>query len=187
MSKAYRKHGGYALVEMVLAIGAVAIVLGLCGGILHVLLRLERTARSHLTETATIGRLARQFRQDVHASREANSSGGENGPAPKLELTLPGDRAIAYEMRPRALVRRERQGASTLRYETYVLPLCREGDFVVQAQGAKVWVRLRLRRGPENEAATGANSPRQELAIVALGGRDLAPREAGPLEREVTP
>jgi hypothetical protein len=172
---------------MVLAIGAVAIVLGLCGGMLHVLLRLDRTARSSLVETATNGRLARQFRQDVHAARKANPSGGENGAAPKLDLALPGDRTITYEMRTRSLVRRECQGATALRHETYMLPVCREGDFVVEAQEGKVWVRLRLRRGSDNEVVSGVKSPRQDLAIVALVGRDLARREVGPLDREVTP
>src|SRR5262249_7667548 len=77
---------GYSLVEIVLAMGAVAIVLGLCAGLLHVLLRLDRTGRTHLVESATIGRLARQFREDVHASRRAVASAAGDAPAAMLEL-----------------------------------------------------------------------------------------------------
>jgi hypothetical protein len=76
-------------------------------------------------------------------------------------------------MHEHALSRREHHGATAEQHETYTLPFCREGSFVVQAEGGKDWVRLRLRRGPENEAATGARSPRQDLAVEALAGRDL--------------
>jgi hypothetical protein len=160
---------------MVLAIGAVAIVIGLCAGMLHVLLRLDRTARSHLVETTTIGRLARQFRQDAHAARDAHRGAARNGPAAKLDLVLSGDRSVTYEMRDGSLLRREHGGDTAGRLEAYRLPCCREALFVVQAQDGAVWVQLRLRRGPEIDAAAGASrpSPRQDLAIDARVGRDL--------------
>jgi hypothetical protein len=187
MSVACRKRGGYALIEMVLAIGAVAIVVGLCAGMLHVLLRLDRAARSHVVETATIGRLARQLRHDVHAAREARTERAGNGPVTRLELVLPGDRTITYEMHERALLRREHQGNTVEWHETYTLPFCHEGAFVVQAQDGQDWVRLRLRRGPENEIAAGARSPRQDLAIDALAGRDLRRFPVSAEAKEETP
>ena len=55
---------GFTLIETVLVVGAISVILGLCGGLLHVMLRLDRAGRAHLVETATVGRLARQFRQD---------------------------------------------------------------------------------------------------------------------------
>jgi hypothetical protein len=158
---------------MVLAIGAIAIVIGLCAAMLHVLLRLDRTARSHLVETTTIGRLARQFRQDVHAARDANRGAAGNGPAAKLELVFSGDRSVTYEMRDGSLLRREHHGNTAGRLEAYGLPFCREALFVMQAQDSEVWVQLRLRRGPESRIASGASGPRQDLAIDARVGRDL--------------
>jgi type II secretory pathway component PulJ len=187
MSPGHRKRGGYALIEVVLAIGTVAIVAGLCAGMLHVLLRLDRTSRSYLVETATIGRLARQFRQDVHAARDARSHGAGDGPAAQLELVLPEDRTITYEMHAGSLQRREQHGNAAGRHEAYRLPFCREGFFAVQARDGQVWVQLRLRRGPEKEVATGANRPRQDLAIDARASRDLNRFPVRPQETEETP
>jgi hypothetical protein len=173
MSRSHANRRGYALVEVVLAIGAVAIVLGLSAGLLHALLRLDRAGRSHVVETATIGRLARQFRQDVHAAVEAKVDGAGNRQAPKLELICAPDRTIIYEMRARSMRRTEHRTAAIDRHETYLVPFCPEGGFLVQAQEGKVWVQLRLRRGPENETAAGPGSPGQVLAIDALAGRHL--------------
>jgi hypothetical protein len=100
---------------------------------------------------------------------------------------LPEDRTITYEMRPHTLLRREQRGATVERHETYRLPFCREGVFVVQAQEGKVWVQLRLRRGPENAAATGANSPRHDLAIDAVASRDRNRFSGSPKAKEETP
>jgi type II secretory pathway component PulJ len=187
MSPSWAKRHGYALVEMVLAIGAVAIVIGLCAGMLHVLLRLDRTARSHLVETTTIGRLARQFRQDVHAAHDANRGATGNGAAAKLELVLSGDRSIIYEMRDGSLLRREHHGNTAGRLETYRLPFCREGVFTMHTQDGKVWVQLRLRRGPESGVASGASGPRQDLAIDARVGRDLDRFSVRPKSEDETP
>jgi hypothetical protein len=170
-----RARRGYALVEIVLAIGTVAIVLGLCAGLLHVLLKLDRTGRSHVAETATIGRLARQFRQDVHAAATAKPGPrGEN-----LELRLPDDHTIVYETHERALTRVDQEGATPRRRETYSLPSCPASGFEVSERDGKVWVRARLRRGLH------------DLAIEAVAGRDRdrdrARREAKPDESEVRP
>ena len=156
---------------MVLAIGAVAIVLGLCGGLLHVLLRLDRTGRAHLVETATIGRLARQFRKDVHAAREPRA-GGDAGAAANLDLALSGDRRIVYEARERALVRTEHHGATVERRETYTLPFCRDSRFLVRGTDGQVWVSLELRRAIAKENETGPRSLRHDLQIEALAGKD---------------
>ena len=178
----------FSLIEMVLAIGAVAIVLGLCAGLLHVLLRLDRTGRDHVVETATIGRLARQLRQDVHAAREARA-GADDGSAAKLELVLSRDRTIVYEARSRALARVEHHGAVALRREVYSLPSCREGRFTVQTDAGRVWVRLRLGRGSKNEKEKekGPTGLRHDLQIDALAGKDEARFQPRPKNEETGP
>ena len=171
MIRAPSTHRAYALIEMVLAIGSIAIVLGLCAGLLHVLLRLDRTGRAHLVETATIGRLARQFRQDVHAARQARIDGGPDGAA-NLDLKLAGDRRIVYEARERALLRTEQQGTTVQRRESYTLPFCRAGRFRVRAGDGKVWVSLELVRAIASAGETSPESLRHDLQIEALTDRD---------------
>jgi type II secretory pathway component PulJ len=164
---------GYALIEIVLAIGAVAIVLGMCAGMLHVLLRLDRTGRSHVVETAAIGRLSRQFRQDVHAAREARALAD----GASLELRLPGESTVTYSLGTLAVARSAQQDMSPERRETYTLPLLREARFEVQDRDSQTWVRLKLRLGPA----------RDSLELAALAGRDKVRWDRLAKESEVTP
>src|SRR5689334_610049 len=88
---------GFSMIEVVLVLGGVSIILGLCAGLLHVMLRLERAGRLHLAETVTVGRLAHQFRQDVHAALRARPAVQDESLAAKLELVLPAARQVDYE------------------------------------------------------------------------------------------
>jgi hypothetical protein len=133
------------------------------------MLRLDRTGRAHLIETRSLGRLARQLRQDVHAARKATPAEGGD-PSKTLELLLPGDTIVAYEARERGLVRSEKHGASLDRRESYTLPSCSDPRFLVQTNEAQTWIHLRLPRGPMR--GEGGGSLHQSLEIDALLGRD---------------
>ena len=87
---------GYSLVEMVLVIGGLSIILGLCGSLLHTLLRLDRSGRESINDSTTLGRLARQFRRDVRSSHAAKP--GDPG---SLELTRPDGPSVSYQGRRR--------------------------------------------------------------------------------------
>jgi hypothetical protein len=180
---------GTSLIEIVLVMAALTLVLGLCTGLIHVVLRLDRTGRSYVVETTTIGRLSRQFRGDVHAARRARPVGGEakGALAPGLELTLPGDRerTILYQARDRSLVRTQQHDDVIERRETYTLPFCPAPRFAVETQtpAGQTWASLRLPRS--TQPAPGPKSLYHELAIEALVGRDQ--RFAAPEDQETTP
>ena len=160
------RRRGFTLIEVVLVVGAVAVATGLCAGLLRVLLRLDRVAKSHALETATVARLARQFRQDAHAG-SGQPAGNENEPATKLELALPGGRSVLYEAHERAVARSQRLGAAIERRETYNLPYCRDPRFAVRRENGRAWAILQL---PQN--LDGNASARAGLRIEALTGRD---------------
>jgi prepilin-type N-terminal cleavage/methylation domain-containing protein len=181
MSRTPSSRRGFTIVELMLVVSAVSLVLGLCAGLLHVLLRLDRIGRSHLAETATVGRLARQFRNDVHAATGAKRLDVGDGPASKLELNLPGGRIILYEGREHALIRTQHQRDENDRRETYALPSCQGPWFFVQDADQKAWVSLRLPRGagPDSDP----KRLRHDLQIDALAGRDhrlSRPKETRP-------
>jgi hypothetical protein len=141
-------------------------VTGLCAGLLRVLLRLDGVAKSHALETATVARLARQFRQDVHAGT-GQPADNENEPATKLELALPGGRSVLYEAHERAVARSQRLGAAVERRETYNLPYCRDPRFLVRHENGRAWAIFQL---PQN--LDGNAGARAGLRIEALAGRD---------------
>ena len=66
-----RARRGFTLFEMVLVISSVAAMLALAGGLLHLLLRLDRAGRLQINDASMMARLSRQFRDDVHGAAKA--------------------------------------------------------------------------------------------------------------------
>src|SRR3954462_486223 len=102
-------RAGFTLIEMVLVIGAMSIVLGLCAGTIHALLRVHRSSREHLNDVTTVGRLALQFRRDARAATGAKAIGDEGEAAEGLELALPDGMTITYRADRDGLIRVERR------------------------------------------------------------------------------
>jgi hypothetical protein len=185
MSQRRARHfrRGITIIELILIMSALTMVLGLCAGLIHAVLRLDRTGRSYVVETTTIGRLSRQFRGDVHAATRARPIGDGGAFAPGLELALPGDRTILYQSRDRSLVRTQQHGEILERREIYTLPYCPVPRFAVETPPGQTWASLRLPRNTRPDA--GPNSLYHELAIDALVGRDQRFTSAAP--EETTP
>ena len=161
---------GYSIIEVVLVISAVSIVLGLCAGLIHVLLRLEKGERTHLGETGTIARLAQQFRKDVHAATRATLDPIDERGGARLDVATPTDRTIDYRAGERSIVRTQHHGDEVERRETFSLPSCPEPRFLKSEGGGGVWLILSLPRGAGPE--TGPKGLRHNFRIEALMGRD---------------
>lgn len=168
MSPTRTSRRGFSLLEIVLVMGGVSILLGLCGGLIHLMLRLDRVGRSHVAETATIGRLAHRFRRDIHASNRARPGDDEGRVGSYLELVLPGDRRVEYRVRGHQLIRSQHPGELAARTETYTLPFCREPRFLAHDADQEVRVSLQLPRGE----GLSPESLRHVLTIDAAVGRD---------------
>ena len=110
---------GFTLIEMVLVIGGVTAVLGLAGGLLHVLLRLDRYSRNYLNDSIAISRLGEQFRADVRRAAEASVSAIDTTAAAKLVLTAPADPTVTYTWEGTLLKREEKLEGKPTRFETY--------------------------------------------------------------------
>jgi hypothetical protein len=147
---------GYALIEMVLVIGGLTIILSLCGGLLHTLLRLDRAGRDSLSDATTLARLARQFRQDVRASREAKPGGPGS-----LELTRPDGPSVSYRIEAGRLLREEREKGAVRRRESY--GVTRLGPVAFDADGSIV--RLMLEKRPAGPVALARPAVMVEAAL----------------------
>jgi type II secretory pathway pseudopilin PulG len=168
MTRPRRRRNGFSLIEILMVMGGVSLLMGLCAGLLHVMLRVDRTGRSHLVETTTIGRLAQQYRRDVHAARLARPTSGGDPPAGTLELTLADDRSVSYQSHGHSIDRIEHHRGDMARRETYRLPFCERPGFVVRDDDGLSWAVLRLPRADE----PGPASLRHDLQLDALVGRD---------------
>ena len=97
---------GISLIELLVIMTGVAVILGLCAVTIQVLFRVSSDTQARRSASAALGRLAEQFREDVHAC-----DGAELQPAAGLRLSrdrargdrLPGARRTR---RPRRVDRR---------------------------------------------------------------------------------
>lgn len=176
-----RPRRGYALIEMILVIGALVVILGLCASLIHLLMRLDRASRDHLAESGIRERLARQLRSDVRAASTAKVGQEQPGAAGPNWLVLhgPGDRVINYVSGGGGIIRTEHDGPRLVRQEAYRLPSKAVPRFAVRAERGSDFVVLELVRKPAQ-----ADMGRPRVAeYVALLGREA--RLAG--RPEVTP
>jgi type II secretory pathway component PulJ len=163
-----RGRSGFTLVELLLVVGAITILLGLCAGLIHSLLRLDRIGRAHLGELAALGRVARQFRQDVRAAIRVEPAPGAAESAARLVLTQPAGRVVEYQARGAVLVRAEREGGQARRQEEFGLRSRGGARFLAREGDPGVFVTLVFAR-----TAARTNEPlAAELRVEALLGKD---------------
>lgn len=110
------RRAGFSLVELVMLVGCTTIILSTCGVFFHVLLKLDRAGRDASRDAMTVGRLARQFRRDVHAARRANSSDPS-----RLELTGEAGATVRYHAENGRLTRVESRQGQPDRRESFDL------------------------------------------------------------------
>jgi prepilin-type N-terminal cleavage/methylation domain-containing protein len=160
---------GYTLIEMIVVMSAMAVILGMCVGLIQALLKLDRIGRAHLAEVTARGRLARQFRQDVRAASRAEPVRDRDGRAAALRLDRPDGPSVEYRAGPGRLDRDERpEGDAPARRETFRLRATGAPRFEVRDDGGDAFVGLLV---PDWTAFEPAGGPR-ESRIEALLGRD---------------
>jgi len=141
---------GTSLIEMVIIIGGATVLLSVCGGFMHLLLRLEETGRASIADTSNVSRLAVQFRRDVRGSTTAVAVPAAEGTPPGLDLTTPGRPVIGYRTSGDRLLRTETEGERVVRREGYRFTGLGPAAF----EAGDDWVALVLPRGTDSGGMT---------------------------------
>ena len=153
---------GHSLVELVAVITGISVVMGGTVTLLTFVLRMSDDARDRTHTVATIGRLAEQFRRDVHEARGEPLVAADHRSA---ELKLPGGRTVRWRIDDHDdLVRAEHGGAAADRQNTYSLPQACTVELRIEPEGAARIVRLQI-------DSPGVGGP--SLVIEALAGQDF--------------
>jgi hypothetical protein len=170
-----RSRRGASLIELVLIIGSVTIILGICGMFLHLLLRLDRSGRGELSEAHSVARLCRQFREDVRAARTAHVVTAGRGGTTGLDLSRVGKSTVNYRTDSDFVVRVESAGSRVLRREGYKLgklgpPVFEAGSSLVSlilprrpglmAEGVRPGVRVEATVGKDYRIAAEPEAPK---------------------------
>jgi hypothetical protein len=97
MKRNLASKSGMMLIEVLLGMTIGMVLLGVMTTVFVRVVVMNPVAHEHLETAITLGRLAEQFRGDVHAALQATSS-AEAGPAMRLSLQWPGNVRIEYEL-----------------------------------------------------------------------------------------
>ncbi len=139
------RHRGFSLIELMVVVTVVTVLLGLCAGMIHLLLKLDHAGRYSSELAADLTRLAHDFRLDAH---EATPLDPTSSPLDSLKLPLGGGRTVEYQVRPGDIVRTLREGGKVRHHDLYRRPARSTVHFEVAREGSRPFATLRIDRPP---------------------------------------
>ena len=154
---------GVTLIEMMVVIGTLAILMGICAVTIQLLLRISSDTQSRRGAAAAIGRLSEQFRADAHASEAA-----EPRPGAGLRLRRGDGGTIDYEARGGLITRVESARGRPARRESYALGPLDTAAFERRDDGPRRLVAVVVRRR-ERPGAGDPVHPEEIVAAIGVG------------------
>jgi type II secretory pathway component PulJ len=154
---------GFTLIEMLVIMTGVSAVLGLCVVTIQLLMRVSSDAQERRGAAAALGRLAEQFRKDVHGWDDAQLR-------MSAELRLGDGRrvSVTYTARDGRVERLESTGAQVVRHDAYALGRGGSATFERRDDGPRRFLVLVVIR----KARAGRLDPPRPIEVLALVGKD---------------
>jgi prepilin-type N-terminal cleavage/methylation domain-containing protein len=164
-----RSRRGWTLIEMLVTIAVMGVLTGVAVKTLAAMLKAERAGVEHVARLATISRMARQFRADIHAATAVEIP--TDRPAkPLLVVTIGEDHQVHYEPQPQGLLRTELHKSQPGKRELWRL---KHTEFQCAASNAAPEVITLIIRTDSSLAASSTFKPApKEIQIDAIRGRD---------------
>ena len=175
--KASGTRRGFTLLEVMTAVSMSTVLLGIAVGLLAAVLQIDHGAQEQTRWAMTAGRLADQFRRDVH---QAVAAAAEDGQQPSIELRIGPDRAVVYQVEPGRVVRFEKTGPAGGPEEWFVLPEKSTASFAYSRKGTVPFSLRENRDSPHVKIGAHENrdSPPRMVSL-----RIESPTPAGPTVR----
>jgi type II secretory pathway component PulJ len=165
-----RSRRGITLIEVLVLVTGVAVMLGLCAVTIQLLLRLHADSQGRVSSTMVLERLARQLRDDAHASESARLGARDaksTDDQPSLTLIMKAAHSINYIVREHTVARDETQNGKRIRHESYSLERDRAARFELIDESGHILVALRV----THEPGKSRTEPPKPLEIVASLGK----------------
>ncbi|QDT00791.1 PulJ/GspJ family protein [Adhaeretor mobilis] len=174
----HRRHRsrGFTLVELLISISVGSVLLGLAINMVSRTMRVESGTRTQSQVERTALRLSRQFRSDVHQATSitfiVQQTQLASKQAPTLQLEVPGQGPITYQVQPAGLIRlQQRMDAKTQQnqayHDLYAFPQDYQVQFTELAEPARAVLTLL------KETHLVGVPPQVRLHVEAVLGRFL--------------
>jgi type II secretory pathway pseudopilin PulG len=159
---------GLSLIEMVAALGSIAILAGLGVTLIHSLLRVERSERASLAQQNNLARLSREFRQDVRGAHATEPAGDGAETLASILLKSSDQETVEYRIKGESIVRTRRHAEKIVRTETFKLPSVGTARLTVSGSSGQTVVSLLVDR----KAGKRGEGDSREFRVDARLGRD---------------
>ena len=173
MRSARRRRRGWTLIELIVAVSALAVLMTIMATLMIRLMKLDRAERSRVVVSAALERLARDLRGDARAATAAAEVGGS-----RLVLPMADGRSVEYAVRggrDRDVLRTVRRGGKDEHYETYRRPPGTTARFESGRDGTTPLVALAVAPDPGADPSRPADPVYRDYRIEAAVGRDARP------------
>ncbi|APW63160.1 type II secretion system protein [Paludisphaera borealis] len=118
-----RRRRGITIIETLVMMTGVAVLLGMTVIVLQLAMKLEADSRGRLDRAGALGRLARQFRSDVHAASGVEIVTTDPKRQPGLRIAPGPNRSIDYQPQGDGkLARVDTVGGKVASRETFIVP-----------------------------------------------------------------
>ena len=162
-------RGGWTLIEMLVTISVMGTLTGVAVKTLSAMLQSEFRGVEHVARLATVSKMARQFRTDIHAASKFELANVPNKPL--LLISVNETRQIQYEIQPAGLLRTEQRGSQSPIRELWRLKQTRFQ--LEETAGPTRFLTLVVGTlDPHPSQGSSPTATLKELRIDAIVGRD---------------
>ena len=159
-----KSHSGFTLIELVVVMSAAAVLSAIAIGLVHQVMRLHQSETASQQSQATLNRLVRQFRQDVHRSERAEATRGDAG----ATLTLTASESTVYAIADGQILRTSHVHGGQPRREAFNLP---GAGFELNVAGNRIELTI-VRAGRPGDAANVVGAVVASTNRLARGNTD---------------
>jgi hypothetical protein len=171
------RRSGVSLVETLVVMTVAGVMMGLAITTIHLLLGAEHEATKSMRYNASVARLARDFRDDIHAARAVELPATEPGkPAALIASTAGGQ--VRYELDSHLATRVETAGGEANR-EVFYFPPGSRLQFERDAEPGLIWLTIEMPLGPPAATPKDAASAGQSMRVLTI---EAAPARVRRLE-----
>jgi len=165
MPATIRRRSGVSLVEALVVMSVAGVMMGLAITTIHLLLGAEHEATKAVRYAASMARLARTFRDDLHAAHAVELPAAEPGKPTLLVASTAGGR-IRYELDAHVATRLETAGAGETNRDSFHFPPGSKLQFARDGNQGLIRLTIEMPLGPP--AATAKDAPPSSPAMRVL-------------------
>jgi hypothetical protein len=172
------RRSGVSLVETLVVMSVAGVMMGLAIKTIHLLLGAEHEATKSVRYAASVTRLARAFREDLHAARAVELPAAEPGkPGALVVSTAAGQ--IRYELGSHVATRVETAGTGEAIRDAFYFPPGSRLQFAREGEPGLIRLTVEMPLSPPVAPTKDAETPSPSMRVLTI---EAAPSRVRRLE-----